>query len=91
MEKDYSEMTEQELENERQMIDCEIDKQKDELLDLEIKKAEQEFFCKQHNLPNFTYDECFSCGKKIFQYLTHEQCKNEHITGCPNCCRSFCD
>lgn len=65
----------------------------EELIDLEVKKAIQERYCKEHKIPNFTPSDgiCWSCHKQIFHKLTKEQCESEHITGCPICCRSYCD
>ena len=53
----------------------------------------QENFCKKNKVPNFTSSDgiCFSCKKQIFNSITKEKAETEHITGCPFCCRSFCD
>lgn len=46
-------------------------------------------FCKEQKLPVFcpVNGNCHCCGKNVFDRYSAEA----YITGCPFCCRSFCD
>ena len=55
-------------------------------------KAQSEL-CKKDNFPMFAPQDgfCWSCGKQIFTERNDWRARNEHITGCPECHRSYCD
>ena len=47
----------------------------------------QQKYCKEKGIPMFAPIDgrCFKCGKQI------PDTNEKHITGCPHCCKSFCD
>lgn len=71
---------------------------------LESSKAQVEY-CKETGAPHFAPRNgvCWNCNKNIYQELPHkhhttimcgitvEQAKNQLVTGCPHCNRSYCD
>lgn len=57
------------------------------------KIEKQKAFCKKNEVPYFAPSDgiCWSCHKQIYDMIDEDYCEREHITGCPNCCRSYCD
>ena len=53
----------------------------------------QKQLCQENKLPMFAPDDgiCWSCHKQIFTEKHSWRAHNEHITGCPECSRSYCD
>lgn len=55
----------------------------------------QERFCIEHKAPNFMPMNgiCYNCGRDITQRLIEQghTGDDELVTGCPYCCRSYCD
>ena len=52
----------------------------------------QREYCERENLPNFTPDgQCFSCGRNVYERYTIVDASSRLTTGCPFCCKSFCE
>lgn len=53
----------------------------------------QKQFCRENKAPHFAPEDgfCFSCGKQIYTRKNINSARNELITGCPHCHRSYCD
>lgn len=59
----------------------------------------QEKYCEENKLPHFAPKSgvCWNCRKNIYSPdergfgITTEQAGTELITGCPHCCRTYCD
>lgn len=53
----------------------------------------QRQFCKERGWPMFAPQDgfCWSCGRQIFTEKNDHRARNDHITGCPECSRSYCD
>ena len=53
----------------------------------------QEKMCKDEVLPLFAPEDglCFNCDKQIYNRITLEEARNEHITHCPYCSRAYND
>lgn len=68
---------------------------REELIDLvatEIEKVKaQAAFCKEHNIPDFTFRVCPTCRNNWTMRYTVERAGNSHITSCPFCHMSWCD
>lgn len=72
---------------------------------VQAKIEAQSEYCKTHGVPDFTPKDgfCHTCSNQIYADATdengeiiskgksYESAKEEHITGCPHCYRSFCD
>lgn len=57
------------------------------------KFAKNKEWCIDNNLPEFIppSGKCFSCGEPVFSDGEDGPDWDEFITGCPHCCRTFCD
>ena len=51
----------------------------------------QQRFCKEYELPMFADKKCYSCGRDIWERISYEKASTSLITGCPFCCRSYCE
>ncbi|MGJ9460079.1 hypothetical protein [Oceanobacillus sp. CF4.6] len=59
----------------------------------------QKKYCEEQNLPHFAPGNgiCWNCNRNIYEPgnkgfgITSEQARNELVTGCPHCNRSYCD
>lgn len=53
----------------------------------------QRKLCKETDFPMFAPSNgfCWSCHKQIFTERHDYRARNKHITGCPECHRSYCD
>lgn len=53
----------------------------------------QEKYCEENKVPFFAprKEICWSCGRDVYSGLSYEYCRNNLITGCPHCHRSFVD
>ncbi len=51
----------------------------------------QKDYCNNNNIPMFAPYTCWRCGEVIWDYISEEKSKTEHITGCPCCRVSYCD
>lgn len=54
----------------------------------------QAAYCKKKDLPHFAPRNgiCWSCQKDIYEHeRTAREAGSNLITGCPWCCRSYCD
>ena len=65
---------------------------KEEINPEKAMKAQKEY-CEKNHLPYFAPSRgvCFSCGQNIYTKIGVWTAGHELITGCPHCCRSFCD
>jgi hypothetical protein len=61
--------------------------------ELREKAHAQHLYCVHKRFPRFApYNGiCFCCGRNIYEQITLERAKSEHITECPFCNRDFCD
>jgi hypothetical protein len=50
-------------------------------------------FVKEKGYPYFAPQNghCWNCRGQIYNSITLEEASTTLITGCPNCCRSYCD
>jgi hypothetical protein len=50
-------------------------------------------YCVEQGLPMFAsiHGTCWGCGVNLGKYYSVESAGRTHITGCPNCARSYCD
>ncbi len=57
------------------------------------KIAAQRAYCDGDEIPDFAPADgiCWACGGQIYAAITLAKAGSERITGCPLCCRSFCD
>ena len=53
----------------------------------------QKKYCEKERAPNFAPNDgfCWSCGTQIYNHIDKDKARSELITGCPKCCRSYCD
>lgn len=58
-----------------------------------VKKLEtQKRYCEEQGLPFFANRlYCPFCYRSIYRHITMEQAVSQHITGCPECHKTFCD
>jgi hypothetical protein len=53
----------------------------------------QQAYCDKLELPQFAPTDgiCWCCSGQIYKAITLEKASTQHITGCPLCCRTYCD
>lgn len=51
----------------------------------------QQEYCRENKIPMFAPYTCWKCGKIIWDYISEEKARTEHITGCPCCYKSYCE
>lgn len=53
----------------------------------------QKEYCHSEPAPHFAPEDgfCWSCGEQIYTRISKERASSDLITGCPHCCRSYCD
>jgi len=61
--------------------------------DIKLAGKAQAKFCKKNKYPHFAPINgiCWSCGNQIYDKVSIVKAGKELITGCPICCRTFCD
>lgn len=53
---------------------------------------EQQEFCRKNDYPCFAFDPCPSCKKSPWDHPEYIRTAGSRlVTGCPWCCRSWCD
>jgi hypothetical protein len=58
----------------------------------EEKHQAQLAYCRAKGFPHFApTNRCWNCGRNIYDRITLDRAKSDLITGCPYCCRSYCD
>lgn len=63
-----------------------------ETFDRKLAHEAQRNYCKGKNAPHFApADKCWSCGQHIYDKISVERAGAGLITGCPYCCKSYCD
>ncbi|NDK08264.1 hypothetical protein EOM39_03365 [Candidatus Gracilibacteria bacterium] len=74
----------------------------EKIFDVKLSIDNQSELCKLLGYQNFTPNDgvCYRCGFNIFEEIQNGNFKtgidvhrasSEHVTGCPHCCRSYCD